>query len=119
MSSGGMTGYPGESNLRGCRPEFASFRSVAYRTRVTRGRAEKSGCPLSISSVEARPGPLDLDFFRSRNGMSEKKHHGVHWVHLWSAHSKDLAISHKVRWRSMSDISLVLEKRVKLEAADP
>lgn len=51
--------------------------------------------------------------------MSEKKHHGVHWVHLWSAHSKDLAISHKVQWRSMSDISLVLEKRVKLEDADP
>lgn len=84
MSSGGMTGHPGESKLQGCQPELASFLSVAYRICVTRGRAEKSGCPLLIPSVEARPGAPDIDFFRSRNGMSEKKCQGVHWVHLWS-----------------------------------
>lgn len=112
MSSGGMTGHPEVSNLRGCQLELVSFLSVAYRTRVTRGRAEKSGCPLLIPSVEARPGAHDLDFFRSRNGVSEKKCQGVHWVHLWSTYSK-------VWWHSMSNIFLVLEKRVKLEDADP
>ena len=49
---------------------------------------------------------------------TEKKHQGVQWEHFWRVYSKDFLTLHKVWWHLKSNISLVLERQIKLEDTD-
>lgn len=123
-----MTGYLVESDLWACQPELASVPSVAYRTTVTR-RAQRSGClllilpPLPTTRGSERPISPDLvqRLTSSEVGMvsAAKKHQRVQWGPSWSLCSNDLLALHEVWWHLMSNISLMLERQIKLEDTDP